>query len=392
VKASIRGVSVVAVTVLATSALAESPASAAYPGHAGLIAFSSVVNGTAQIFTINPVTGARKRLTANGGQNPCWSPYGTQIAFDRNGDLWVMNANGTHQHDITKTANVVEEDPTWSPDGRRLAYMRSAAGPWRIAVLNADGSNRKVLTTDSGTDSEPAWSTTNKIAFVSDRTGRRQIWVMNADGSNQHNVSKDASDDVDPAWSPDGTQIAYSGPMHPKDSVGGDLWTMSANGSSKTAVVHQPTGYSDGSYPAWSPDGRTLEFSANNGLGALRLWAYSFGSGQQTQLTNEKSQPYDRSGDWQPVHAPAQFSLSRSSGAPGVTVTVTGEHFAKRERVALTLVRGTRHRSLVTVKAGMRGRFSTTVTIPRRITAGSWRIVGRGMVSALVARAPFTVT
>lgn len=375
----------------ATSAVGGTTALAAYPGQVGLIVFSSVDSqGTTQIWTINPSTGTRRQLTTKGGSDPAWSPYGTQIAFDRRGDLWLMSATGAHQRDITNTRNTAEEDPTWSPDGRRLAYTRSRSGAVDIAVANADGSNRTVITSNPAGDYSPAWSTTNKIAFVSDRSGRRQIWVMNPDGTKQHNVSNEASDDLEPAWSPDGTQIAYSGPLDSPHSVGGDLWTMNADGSGKTPVVHQQT-YSDGAYPSWSPDGSALEFSANNGLGALRLWTYSFASGQQTQLTDEASQPYDRSGDWQPVHT-ARLTLGRSSGKPGVSVPVTGSHFAKGEDVKLSFVHGARRTVLATVHVGKLGRFSTNVTIPRKTAAGAARIVATGEVSALTAAAAFTVT
>jgi dipeptidyl aminopeptidase/acylaminoacyl peptidase len=382
----------VAVAALcATSGLGSGQALAAYPGPVGLIVFTSVdSHGTTQIWTIDPTTRQRRKLTTKGGENPCWSPYGTTIAFDRGGDLWLMSATGSNQRDITKTRNVGERDPSWSPDGRRLAYTRDLGGAVDIAVANVDGSHRRIITSNKASDYSPAWSTTNRIAFVSDRSGRPQIWVMNANGTNQHNVSREASDDLSPAWSPDGTRIAYAGPLDAPHSVGGDLWTMKADGSAKTAVVHQQT-YSDGSYPAWSPDGKRLEFSANNGLGALRLWTFSLRTGQQTQLTNEKAQPYDRSGDWQPART-AQLVLGRTSGRPGVTTKVTGARFANRETVTLLFVRGPRRTVLTRVHTGVRGRFSTSVTIPRSAAAGAAHVVAIGKTSALTGRAAFTVT
>jgi TolB protein len=382
----------VAVTVLsAISVIGAGRVLAAYPGPVGLIVFSSVdSHGTTHIWTIEPTTRKRRKLTTKGGENPCWSPFGTRIAFDRGGDLWVMSATGAHQHDITKTRNVTERDPSWSPDGRRLAYTRDLGGAVDIAVANADGSNRRTITSNKASDYSPAWSTTNRIAFVSDRSGRPQIWVMHANGTSEHNVSREASDDLAPAWSPDGTRIAYAGPLNPPHSVGGDLWTMKADGSGKTAIVHQKT-YSDAKYPSWSPDGKTLEFSANNGLGALRLWTYSLRTGRQTQLTHETSQPYDSSGDWQPART-AQLALGRSSGRPGVTTKVTGAHFANREPVTLLLLRGTRRTVLATVHTGARGRFSTSVIIPRNASPGAAHVVATGSLSALRVRAAFTIT
>jgi hypothetical protein len=57
-------------------------------------------------------------------RNPAWSPDGTKIAFMRDGDIWVMNADGSGLVQLT-TDPVYEDDPAWSPDGTKIAFMRS---------------------------------------------------------------------------------------------------------------------------------------------------------------------------------------------------------------------------------------------------------------------------
>jgi Tol biopolymer transport system component len=369
-----------------------SPAAhAAYPGGDGLIVYSSVdSNGTPQIFTLDPATGAQRQLTTTGGADPSWSPYGTQIAFDRGEDIWLMRPDGSGQHDITNTPNVQESDPTWSPDGKRIAYaMVVSGGTSDIAVMSAAGKRPTPITTDPSSDTEPAWSTKNVIAFVSKRTGNQQIWTMRPTGAQQTDVSNDTAVDGEPAWSPDGTTIVYSGAIH-QGSIGGDLWTMAANGTHKTPIVHQ-NGYGDGDYPSWSPDGSTLEFSANNGLGALRLWTYSLQSGVQTQLTHEATQPYDRSGDWQPVRV-VTLSLSATSVERGAQVTVTGTGFAPKETVRLQLTHGPQSFTLANVAATSDGDVNAVVTIPSTAPVGKGRVVGTGTTSRLVASHPITVT
>jgi TolB protein len=90
--------------------------------------------------------GSRQRnLTHNGllDENPVWSSDGRKIAFvgtsGRNSDVYVMNADGSGQRRLTRNAT----GPVWSPDGRKIAF---ASGNGEIYVMNADGSGQRSLT------------------------------------------------------------------------------------------------------------------------------------------------------------------------------------------------------------------------------------------------------
>ena len=84
--------------------------------------------------------------------------------------------------------------------------------PTNIFVMNADGSNLTILTCNVVTgDSDPSWSPDgSKIAFTSFRDGNAEIHVMNADGSDPINLTNNPAWDYAPAWSPDGTRIAFA--------------------------------------------------------------------------------------------------------------------------------------------------------------------------------------
>jgi Tol biopolymer transport system component len=89
-----------------------------------------------------------------------------------------MRADGSGVKQLTNTS-VAESKPTWSPNGKKIAFVASS----EIWVMNADGSGRKRLTRNSFPDTQPSWSPSgNRIAFVSARTGdtNRNIYVMDA--------------------------------------------------------------------------------------------------------------------------------------------------------------------------------------------------------------------
>ena len=100
----------------------------AYPGSDGRIAY---VHG-GNIFSIEfkptpPYAVGRKRLTGAGhASGPRWSPNGARLAYLYRGNLWIMNANGSHKTQITAAAPAFADSrPTWSPSGRYLAFIRT---------------------------------------------------------------------------------------------------------------------------------------------------------------------------------------------------------------------------------------------------------------------------
>lgn len=144
---------------------------------------------------------------------PTWSPDGRRIAFvsdrDGNREIYVMQADGSEQ--INLTQNAAEDwTPTWSPDGARLAFASFRDGNWEVYTMQADGSGQTRLTRSPGADYSPAWSPDGEwIAFVSGRTGNLEIFVMRPDGSEVRQFSSDPATDQSPCWSYDGEQLLW---------------------------------------------------------------------------------------------------------------------------------------------------------------------------------------
>ena len=138
--------------------------------------------------------------------DPAWSPDGSQIVFTSqrdNGDreIYVMNADGSGQTRLT-TSPGFDENPSWSPDGERIAFDSMRDGNLEIYVMNADGTKQTRVTNHPALDAIPSWSQDSKrIVFVSDRNAKaqRRLFVMNADGTNVRMLTRGALD-MSPDW------------------------------------------------------------------------------------------------------------------------------------------------------------------------------------------------
>jgi len=228
-----------------------------------LIVFARGSLLTREICVVAPDGTGFKQLTSFEADKtyPAWSPSGKQIVFlskapdgtpETGGnyvenDIWTMNMDGSNQKNLTS----FDGDDTaavWSPDGKKIAFVRTAVksksdnvrvmdSP-EIFVMNADGTALKNLSQNSAWDMEPAWSPDGKrIAFVSSRdSGHYSIYAMDADGSNVKRLTQqNYKRDIRPRWSPDGKYIAYLA-MRYREA---ELHVTSSNGTSDVALTKE---------------------------------------------------------------------------------------------------------------------------------------------------------
>lgn len=299
-----RGTAAVGLLTVAASvcvaAVGTQPAGAAYPGRNGAIVMVSDRDGQNGLYSRTALSTGEvihRRLTL-GGTQPTYSPDGRLIAYSSGGDdptILVMNADGTGTRAVTAGHPGPETDPTWSPDGTRIAFTGVVStgrnkSNTEIFTVDALGTEKPTNITNSTTDdSAPAWSTSGLIAFVGTRDHRQGIFTMTATGDKVTWLGLDGG--RWPAWSPDGGSIAYA-------SFPTSIYVRSAEG----AITRISEGATDG-MPAWSPDGTQILFRRLFQKGNtfdFRLYTVKLEPGASPVRISDGNGS-DYMGDWQPI-------------------------------------------------------------------------------------------
>jgi len=269
----------------------------------GAIAFVSSRDGNPEIYTVNPDGTNLTRLTNDPAvdEEPAWSPDGKRIAFvsNRSGnhELYVMNADGS---DVVRRTfeGGFPGNPSWSPDGTKIAYSGSA-NLWVVGP-NAGGPAPTLLFEAPGWDAHPTWSPDGtRLALVSDWNAYDFVWdifLINADGSGFTDLTSNGFDNLDylgPSWSPNGAKIAHvlitrSG----FDTYKTTLAVMNADGTGPRQLV--PACSECGAVvswgrlarSSWSPDARMIAFTSGTANALNVSWINADGSASGLIVTN----------------------------------------------------------------------------------------------------------
>ena len=260
------------VVLVGAQAVAVSSAEAAFPGKNGKIYFTEEFATGGKLFSLaanGRIAGIRGQSRFDASQGRV-SSNGRHIVFQsyRNGnsELYRVRVNGTGLKRLTRTRDINEVLPTWSPNGRRIAFQAGLrdSPDQDIYKMRAGGKGVKRLTTEAGSDGAPAWSPDGRqIAFQTNRpsTDGFDVWVMNANGSGQRAVTRLPNNEGEPSWSPDGTRLAISSSVFvPAVGIQDDIFTVGLDGSGLVQITTDPA---LDFTPAWSPNGRRIAFVSN---------------------------------------------------------------------------------------------------------------------------------
>ncbi|HSL63334.1 MAG TPA: hypothetical protein VK874_01640 [Gaiellaceae bacterium] len=256
-----------AIAVLALTGAAATPGITPSPstGVPGIVAFASNRSGTWELYVADAAGAGVRRVTTGGGYAPTWSPDGRALAFVREEPggpaVYVVAADGTGLRRLGRGT-----DPAWSPDGRRLALTRS----FEIVIADVDGGGERRLTHASRADvgtfaGLAAWSPDGSRVAYGTLNG---FYAVAPDGTSLRQLTSwgtDLDSWARPVWSPSGDAIAL---VSSTCCAEGDA-TQSAwkTRSPQLEVQRWADGRVSrlaenvGDIVAWSPDGTRVAYS-----------------------------------------------------------------------------------------------------------------------------------
>jgi TolB protein len=233
--------------------------------------------------------------------DPAWSPNGQRIAFAswRDGGrshIFVVDASGKNTTQLT-SGSQPDSHPTWSPDGAQIAFTRGKSG--LIEVMNADGTHIHQISAGAaaGSAGDPAWSPNGRwIAYDLETPGltARALWLVHPDGSGRHRLISGSATAISPTWSPDSRRIAFSSDNGSPSSTLA-VYEINVSGHGLQLVARPDQAAIE---PAWSPDGKLIAFSTDGAITTVDF------NGNSTPLTDPKNN--DTSPAWNPVPPPAK--------------------------------------------------------------------------------------
>jgi len=198
------------------------------------------------------------------------SRTGKRAVVEARGDIWTLPAEKGTPRNLTRSAGVAERDPSWSPDGRWIAYFSDATGEYELCLTQSDGRGEtRQLTEDSeGYRYGPTWSPdSEKIAF-SDRSGSIYVHEIESGETTFVERHETAEWGVGLNWSHDGRWLTYSSVGDVAGSAAIKLYDTTEG------ALHKVTSdmFNDGS-PAFDRKGDFLYFESSRNFQGLTMSA-----------------------------------------------------------------------------------------------------------------------
>lgn len=216
-----------------------------------------------------------------------WMPNGEEIAFSSNSGLWKISRFGG-QPQFFAAGNVSVMRISIAQQASRIAYEQTfeERNIWQMDIESGQASQPRIFIASTRYDADPTYSPDGKlVAFRSSRTGSMQIWIAEAENSNQFSQATSLTDFrgcsvEEPAWSPDGKHIAFV--AYPKGHA--EIYITDLLGQKMRLFT--PASWEE-MMPSWSRDGKSIYFTSNHS-GEWQIWKRPVSGGEAIQITTVK--------------------------------------------------------------------------------------------------------
>ena len=248
------------------------------------------------------------------------SPSAKRIVFEARGDLYTMPEEHGDVRNLTESSGARDVSPSWSPDGKWIAYVSDKSGDDEIYLIDQMGKEKeKKLTSTGHFKSGLAWSPlSDKMAYT---TEENALYLLDKDGGDPKLVAKNEHREITSySWAPDGAWIAYDFSARNRNR---DIFIYNV----KTGENHQiTTDLGDDWEPVFTPDGKylllmTARINDSPALARLSLLPedkapFEFKDDEETGVTEDED--------------PRTARTPTRKRPPGTTKTARGR--ARRER------------------------------------------------------------
>jgi len=197
-------------------------------------------------------------------ENENISPTGARAVFEAHGEILTVPVEHGDIRNLTNTVGVAERDPSWSPDGKWIAYFSDESGEYALHLRQQDGLGEvKKFTLDSSPSFyySPTWSPdSRKISYIDKRLN---LWYLNIDDGKPVHVDTNPYDSIgfEPVWSPDSRWIAY------RRQLDSSLHAVFVYGLEDKTPRQVTDGLSDAGPVAFDKNGKYLYFLASTDVG-----------------------------------------------------------------------------------------------------------------------------
>ncbi|HEV7681607.1 MAG TPA: protein kinase [Pyrinomonadaceae bacterium] len=224
----------------------------------------------------------------SGGNTVSWTPNDGLVFISNessNLDIWSMDANGEDRKQLTSNAGN-NSNPSVSRDGRYIVFVSSRGGNRNVWRMDINGNNPRQLTNGTA-DGTPAITPDNNwVIYSSLGSGRFTLWKVGIDGGNPVELTNRVA--ISPTVSPDGKYVAYMFPASPDPLAPPNrIAVMPIAGGEPAKVIEIPPTSTVAPSAHWSADGKSIMYTVNNN-NVTNIWSQAIDGGAPKQVSEFK--------------------------------------------------------------------------------------------------------